>query len=273
MELVAERGLPTFPAPEALAGRGGRLHSEPPGRSPPRSSSPCPPSPPRSWAPVPPPPTAADAPASSQEVGFDQQLGDTVPLDLAFRDETGKAVRLGDYFGKKPVVLSLVYYECPMLCTHRPQRPGAARSRCCPSTPGQEFEVVTVSFDPKERPELAAAKKKAYMTRYKRPGAETGWHFLTGDADSVRAPHEGGRLPLRAGTQSTKQFAHAAGIVVVTPDGRIARYLFGVEYAPQGPAPRSRRGVGGQDRQRRRPGPPLLLPLRPDDRPVQRRRS
>lgn len=180
--------------------------------------------------PVPPPPMAA-TPGVLQEVAFDQKLGDAIPLDLAFRDEAGRDVRLGDYFGKKPVVLSLVYYECPMLCTLSLNGLAGALE-VLSFVPGQEFEVLTVSFDPREGPVLAAAKKKAYMTRYQRPGAEEGWHFLTGPRESVD------RLTRAVGfryvwDEATKQFAHPAGIVVATPEGRISHYLFGVEYSPK----------------------------------------
>jgi protein SCO1/2 len=180
--------------------------------------------------PVPPPPRQA-TPGVLQEIDFDQKLGETIPLDLAFKDETGKDVRLGDYFGRKPVVLSLVYYECPMLCTISLNGLAGALE-VLSFVPGQEFEVLTVSFDPKEGPVLAAAKKKAYMARYKRSEAHAGWHFLTGPKESVD------RLTKAVGfryvwDQETKQFAHPAGILVATPDGKIANYLFGVEYSPK----------------------------------------
>jgi protein SCO1/2 len=180
--------------------------------------------------PVPPPPMAA-TPGVLKEVGFDQKLGGAIPLDLPFKDETGKDVKLGDYFGKKPVVLSLVYYQCPMLCTISLNGLAGALE-VLSFVPGQEFEVVTVSFDPKEGPVLAAAKKKTYMTRYKRPEAAAGWHFLTGPKESIE------RLTRAVGfryvwDEETKQFAHPAGILVATPDGRIANYLFGVEYSPK----------------------------------------
>jgi protein SCO1/2 len=180
--------------------------------------------------PVPPPPREA-TPGVLQEIGFDQNLGATLPLDLAFKDEAGRDVRLGDYFGRKPVVLSLVYYECPMLCTISLNGLAAALE-VLSFVPGQEFEVVTVSFDPREGPVLAAAKKKAYMARYKRPEAHAGWHFLTGPKESVE------RLTKAVGFRyvwddQTKQFAHPAGILVATPEGRISHYLFGVEYSPK----------------------------------------
>ena len=166
-----------------------------------------------------------------REIGFDQHLGETIPLDLTFHDEAGRTIRLGGYFGKKPVVLSLNYYACPMLCTVMLSGLASALSIISMSA-GKEFEVVTVSFDPKETPDLAAAKKKAYIERYKRPGAAEGWHFLTGDAASIAALTKavGFRYAWDA---ETKQFAHPAGVLVLTPDGEIARYLYGIEYAPR----------------------------------------
>lgn len=174
---------------------------------------------------------AQERPPVLREVGFDQRLGEAVPLDLVFRDEEGRTVRLGDYFGRKPVVLTLVYYACPMLCTVTLNGLASALDLISFDV-GKEFEVVTVSFDPREGPELAAAKKKAHLSRYKRPGAERGWHFLTGEASSI------GRLTRAVGFRyvwdaETQQFAHPAGSVVLTSDGHIARYIFGVEYAPK----------------------------------------
>jgi protein SCO1/2 len=167
----------------------------------------------------------------ARDIGFDQKLGAQVPLDLSFRDETGREVRLGDYFGTRPVVLSLAYYECPMLCGMALQ--GVARGlKGIPFVPGREFEVVTVSFDPRETPSLAGMKKRAFVDFYGRPGAAEGWHFLTGDPEPIR------RLTASVGfryawDESRKEFAHATGLVVLTSDGRIARYLFGTDYAPK----------------------------------------
>ncbi|HEX6738751.1 MAG TPA: SCO family protein [Vicinamibacteria bacterium] len=172
-----------------------------------------------------------ERPTALREVGFDQRLGQALPLDLALRDEAGRAVRLGDYFGKRPVVLSLVYYECPMLCTLTLNGLVSALG-VLPWNPGEEFELITVSFDPRETPAQAAAKKKAYLARYQRPQAQAGWHFLTGDAAALRALT--GAVGFRyAWDDASKQFAHPAGVVVATPDGRLARYLFGIEYAPK----------------------------------------
>lgn len=171
-------------------------------------------------------------PLALRDVGFDQKLGDALPLDVMLRDEQGRDVRLGDYFGKgRPVVLTLVYYECPMLCTLTLNGLTSAVN-VLSFNAGQEFEIVTVSFEPKETPELAAAKKAAYLQRYKRPGAAQGWHFLTGAPASIQ------RLTRAVGFRyawdaATQQYAHPAGLVVATPEGRIARYLYGIEYAPK----------------------------------------
>jgi len=172
-----------------------------------------------------------DRPAALRNVTIEQRLNEQVPLDLTFRDETGQPVRLGQYFGQKPVILSLVYYECPMLCTLVLNGLTAALDVLSFNV-GREFDVVTVSFSPTETPDLAAAKKRTYLQRYGRPNAEAGWHFLTGDASAITA------LTQAVGFQYTydpklKQYAHAAAIMVLTPQGRIARYFFGVEYAPK----------------------------------------
>jgi protein SCO1/2 len=178
------------------------------------------------------PPRIEDTrPPALREVAIDQRLDQQVPLDLAFRDESGAPVSLGQYFGTRPVILSLVYYECPMLCTLVLN--GLVRAlRVLTFDAGREFEIVTVSFNPRETPELAATKKATYLGEYDRPGAAAGWHFLTGDADAIT------RLTAAVGFHYTyvpeeKQFAHAAVIMVLTPDGRISRYFFGVEYSPR----------------------------------------
>jgi protein SCO1/2 len=174
---------------------------------------------------------AEERPAALREIGFDQHLGESVPLELPFRNEAGETIRLGDYFGKRPVVLSLNYYACPMLCTVTLNGLASALNIISMSA-GKEFEVVTVSFDPQETAALASAKKKSYLERYKRPGAAEGWHFLTGDATSIAALTKavGFRYVWDA---ETKQFAHPAGVLVLTPEGKIARYLYGIEYAPR----------------------------------------
>ena len=170
-------------------------------------------------------------PAALRDVGFDQRLGDSLPLDIALRDEAGRVVKLGDYFGRRPVVLTVVYYECPMLCTLTLNGLVSALATLSFDV-GREFEVVTVSFDPTEGPELARAKKAAYLQRYKRAGAEAGWHFLTGDEAALKALTSAVGFRY-AWDDRTRQFAHPAGLVVATPEGRISRYLYGVEYAPK----------------------------------------
>jgi protein SCO1/2 len=172
-----------------------------------------------------------DRPAILRDLGFDQHLGEALPLDARFVDASGQAVRLGDYFGEKPIVVALVYYECPMLCTLTLNGLESAMS-VLRFDVGDQYDVVTVSFEPRETPELARAKKAAYVERYGRAGAAEGWHFLTGDAEQI------GRLTDALGfryawDEETQQYAHPSGIVIVTPDGKIARYLYGIEYAPK----------------------------------------
>jgi protein SCO1 len=164
-----------------------------------------------------------------KDVGIDQKLNDSVPLDLAFRDEAGETVKLGQFFGDKPVVLSLVYYNCPMLCTQVMN--GMERSlKDVPMDIGKQFSVVTVSIDPTERPALASAKRALYTGLYGRPGATQGWHFLTGDEPQIKqlANAVGFRY---AYDPASKQFAHASAIMILTPQGKISRYLYGIQYA------------------------------------------
>ncbi len=166
-------------------------------------------------------------PAPPKEVAFEQKLGAQVPLDLRFEDEDGRRVTLGDYAGKKPIVLSLVYYECPMLCGLS-MRGLASTMKALTWSAGEEFEVVTVSFDPREGPALAKGKKESLLSLYTRPSARTGWHFLTGHEEEIR------RLTSAVGfryvwDEDQKQFAHATGVVVLTPEGRVSRYLFGID--------------------------------------------
>ena len=154
-----------------------------------------------------------------------------MPLDTAFTDEHGQTVRLGQYFGSKPVVLAFVYYSCPMLCT---QVLNAMTSTLgvLSLDAGKDFEVALVGFDPRETPAQAAAKKAGELERYKRPDAEAGWHFLTGSEASIKQVTSAAGFRY-AWDEQTKQFAHPTGIIIVTPDGRPARYLFGIEYGPR----------------------------------------
>jgi protein SCO1/2 len=174
---------------------------------------------------------AAAKPGVLGKIGIDQRLHQHVPLDLPFTDETGSPVRLGDYFGKRPVVLALVYYECPMLCTQVLNGLVSALG-VINFDVGREFDVVAVSINPKEGPGLASQKKKAYLDRYKRPHTAAGWHFLTGDEASIK------RLAAAVGfryqyVEEIGQFAHGAGVEVVTPKGVIAKYFYGIEFAPR----------------------------------------
>jgi protein SCO1/2 len=176
-------------------------------------------------------PPSDQVPGVLQKVAFEQRLNERLPLDLEFTSEDGRTVKLGEFFGARPVILTFVYYECPMLCTQVLNGLESAM-RVMDEGVGREFEVVTVSFDPRETAVLAAAKKKAYLDRYKRTGAERGWHFLTGSQASIDA------LTMAAGfsyvwDEESKQFAHASGVVVATPAGTIARYFFGIDYAPR----------------------------------------
>jgi protein SCO1/2 len=165
------------------------------------------------------------------QVGFDQRLEAQVPLDLLFRDEAGKDVRLGDYFGARPVILTLNYFECPNLCTL--VLTGLADGlRSMSLQIGREFDVVSLSIDPREKPELAAAKKATYLERYGQPGGEGGWHFLTGDQASITQLTQAVGFRYAYDAQQN-QFAHPAGIVILTPQGKIARYFYGIEYAPR----------------------------------------
>jgi protein SCO1 len=175
--------------------------------------------------------TASAIPAPLREIGFDQHLDEQLPLDTPLRDEAGRGVRLADYFGKRPVVLVFAYYDCPMLCTLAINGLSSALN-VLSLKPGADFEIVTVSIDARDTPASAASKKSGYLERYKRPGAADAWHFLTGDQPSIdRLTHAAGFR--YAWDQDTKQFAHPTGIIVLTPDGRMARYLFGIEYGPR----------------------------------------
>jgi protein SCO1/2 len=164
-------------------------------------------------------------------VGIDQRLGEAVPLDAIFEDEDGRAVRLGQYFHGKPVILVLAYYNCPMLCTQVFN--GLVSSlRAISFDVGREFDVLAVSFDPRDKPADAAAKKKPYVESYGRQGAARGWHFLTGGPASID------RLTKAVGfryafDESQGQFAHASGFFVLTPEGLISRVFYGIEYAPR----------------------------------------
>ena len=166
-----------------------------------------------------------------KNVGIDQKLNEQVPLDLTFRDEHGQTVQLGTYFGNKPVILSLVYYNCPMLCT-QVLNGMEAGMKALPMDAGNQFNAVTVSIDPTDRPTMAAVKQQLYTGMYGHPGAADGWHFLTGEEDQIKklANAVGFRY---AYDPDSKQFAHASAIMVLTPDGKISKYFYGIQYSPR----------------------------------------
>jgi protein SCO1/2 len=175
--------------------------------------------------------TASSIPAALREIGFDQYIGRRLPLDELVRAEDGRVTPLGKYFGARPVVLVFAYYTCPMLCTQVVNGLASAVGVLA-LEPGRDFEVVVVSIDPHDTPAAAAAKKAAYVERYRRPGAAAGAHFLTADPPAID------RLTKAAGFRyvwdaRTNQFAHPTGVIIVTPDGRLARYLFGIDYGPR----------------------------------------
>jgi protein SCO1/2 len=172
---------------------------------------------------------AKSKPGLLGRVRIDQRLNEQIPLDLPFVDETGRDVRLGDFFGRRPVILALVYYECPMLCTQVLNGLVTALG-VLNFEPGREFEVVAVSFNPREGPGLASQKKANYLERYGRPQTAAGWHFLTGTEESIR------RLTDAIGFRyefdpAIQQYAHGAGIEVLTPKGAISRYFYGIEFS------------------------------------------
>jgi len=164
-------------------------------------------------------------------IGLDQHLNEQLPLTLSFRDETGKTVQLGDYFGEKPVILQFAYYDCPMLCTLVIN--GLIRTlRTLSFSAGTEFNIVTVSFNPKDTPTSAARKRQTSLQSYSRKGAETGWHFLTGDEATIQQLTQAVGFRY-AFDEKTQQYQHASGIMVLTPEGKLSRYFYGIEYAPR----------------------------------------
>ncbi len=175
---------------------------------------------------------ASMMPGPLKQATFRQQLDTQLPLDAAFKDETGKTVRLGDYFtGSRPTILAFVYYQCPMLCTQVMNGLSSALT-ALPFTPGKDFDVVLISFDPRDTPAIAAEKKQAHM-EYWSAGATAGaWHFLTGDAASIKAATSAAGFSY-SWDETTQQFAHVSGVLVVTPDGRLSRYFYGIEYSPK----------------------------------------
>ena len=172
---------------------------------------------------------ASERPSQLDSVGFAQKLESQLPLDARFRDENGRDVALGDYFGRKPVLLAFVYYQCPMLCSQTMNGISTAL-KVLTFQPGQDFEVVLVSFDPRDTPEAARAKEQDHLAHWKAQDTAAGWHLLTGDEAAIR------RVTTAAGfgyqwDEESGQYAHASGILVATPDGRLSRYFYGVDYS------------------------------------------
>lgn len=174
---------------------------------------------------------ASNVPPQFKEVSFAQRLNERLPLDAEFHDESGRTVRLGDYFGRKPVVLAFVYYQCPMLCSQTLNGISSAL-KVLPFTPGDEFDIVIISFDPRDTHESAFAKKQAHLQHWSTQATADGWHFLTGDEETIA------RVTSAAGftytwDEKSGQYAHVSGLLTATPDGRLARYFYGVEYSPR----------------------------------------
>src|SRR5450631_18179 len=174
-------------------------------------------------------------PTVLNKVKITQNLNQMIPLDGAFRDETGKSVRMGEYFGKRPAILALVYYQCPMLCSEELNGLVGALEMV-KFTPGKDFDVIVVSIDPSEGPDLARAKKAMYVKRYGKPETADGWHFLTGMQPPINALADAtgyGYVRVPGPDGKMTQFAHASAIQIITPEGRIAQYYMGVEYSPR----------------------------------------
>src|SRR6202023_1385731 len=172
--------------------------------------------------------TSTTMPAQLKNVGFDPQLNAKIPLDVPFVDENGSNIQRRDYFKQKPVVLAFVYYGCPMLCNQVGQGVVGAL-RMLSFTPGRDYDVVFVSFDPRESADMAAEKKKSVLGHFNRPATAGGWHFLTGKQDSIDTVAKAANFRYNFNAK-TNLFAHASGIMILTPDGRISRYFYGIEY-------------------------------------------
>jgi protein SCO1/2 len=176
-------------------------------------------------------PASSETPKALENVTFEQRLETRLPFDVPFTDEAGRQVTLGHYFGKRPVVLAFVYYSCPMLCTQILNGVSSA-VKAMPFTVGEDFDVVYVSFDARETPQMAADKKAAQLEDYHQTDTAAGWHYLTGSEASIASVTKAAGFSYRW-DESSGQFAHVSGVLVVTPDGRLSRYFYGVEYSPK----------------------------------------
>jgi protein SCO1 len=174
---------------------------------------------------------ANQKPAILDHVGIDQHLNQQIPLDLTFQDENGQPVQLRQYFGQKPVIVTMVYFQCPMLCSEVMSGLTYTLNGMSNFNVGREFDVLTVSFDPRDTPQAAKENKERYLKRYRRAGSEQGWHFLVGKKEQIDALAQA--LGFRyVWDEENQQFAHASGIMLLTPSGRIAQYYYGIEYDP-----------------------------------------
>jgi protein SCO1 len=174
--------------------------------------------------------TSNGLPPALVNVGFDPELNAQIPLDLAFTDEMGRPVQLREYFGKKPVVLAFVYFTCPMLC-NQVEQSVVGTLKMISFNPGTDYEVVFISIDPSDKPDEALKKKHEALSRFARPATEAGWHFLTGSPEAINAAAKAADFRFSYDAK-TKLFGHASGVLLLTPQGRISRYFFGVEYPP-----------------------------------------
>ena len=178
--------------------------------------------------------TSSGLPDALKTIGIEQKLGQSLPLDTEFKNENGQIVRLSEYFNKeRPVILAFVYYECPMLCNEVLNGLTGTLKGISLSA-GKDFDVVAISFDAREneKPDLAKNKKASYLERYGRPGTEKGWHFLTGNGPAIQAVTKAAGFGFQWDEKSS-QFAHAGGIMVTTPEGRLSRYFYGIDYSPK----------------------------------------
>jgi protein SCO1 len=174
---------------------------------------------------------ASNVPPQFKDVTFAQRLGQRLPLDARFADESGRDVALGDYFGRRPVIVAFVYYQCPMLCSQVMNGISSA-IKVLPFRPGRDFEVVLISFDPRDTPEAANAKKRAHLDHWSARDTSDAWHFLSGDEAAIRRVTSAAGFSYQWDAQ-TQQFAHVSGVLVATADGTLSRYFYGVEFSPR----------------------------------------
>ncbi len=174
---------------------------------------------------------ASETPTELTGVSFAQRLDERLPLDAVLTDDEGRRVELGEYFGRRPVILAFVYYECPMLCSQVMHGISSAL-KTLPFTPGRDFDVVLVSFDPRETAAVASARKRSHLAHWSAEETAAGWHLLTGDEATIQRVTSAAGFTYRW-DERIGQFAHVSGLLVVTPDGRLSRYFYGVQFSPR----------------------------------------